>query len=451
MLLGVLPGMGVTTAEPTENVVDLSTLTGEYEAKDGDVLTGTLAGSKKITVADGATVTLRDADITSLDDSATYAGITLLGDAKLVLEGTNKVKGGYENYPGIFVPVGKTLTIDGEGSLEASSNGFGTGIGGGYEMAAGNIVIDGGTITANGGVSSAGIGGNDYGACGDITINGGTITANGGQYGSGIGSGAEGSCGNITISGGTITVNGGEGAAGIGAGYKGSCGDIAISGGTVTAAGGFGSAGIGGGYNGTCGTVTIADTVTKVVATAGSGNTYSIGAGSEDSTCGTVTVMGVEGAITTSPYTVEGTPVVGPSGYLQTTNADIAESLLWNVYFHIDGFDSLVNPKITVGCAADSKIDGQSYTLTYDAERDAYMITVPIRHRLIGQSVSFTLSDDNGAYKLGLGADGEKNDAVAYSFDQYLNEVEKVDGFANIVSALRDYSEKLLAKWPVEG
>ena len=140
-----------------------------------------------------------------------------------------------------------------------------------------------------------------------------------------------------------------------------------------------------------------------------------------------------------------------PSGYLKTTNADIAESLLWNVYFHIDGFDTLVNPKITVGCAADAKIDGQSYTLTYDAERDAYMITVPIRHRLIGQSVSFTLSDDNGSYKLGLGADGEQNDAVAYSFDLYLNEVEKIDGFANIVSALRTYSEKLLAKWPVEG
>ena len=140
-----------------------------------------------------------------------------------------------------------------------------------------------------------------------------------------------------------------------------------------------------------------------------------------------------------------------PSGYLKTTNADIAESLLWNVYFHIDGFDTLVNPKITVGCAADSKIDGQSYTLTYDAERDAYGITVPIRHRLIGQNVSFTLSDDNGSYKLGLGADGELNDAVAYSFDQYLDIVKTVTGYESIVNALRDYSATLLAKWPVEG
>ena len=43
-----------------ENVVDLSTLTTDYVAQDGDVLTDTLATKVKISAAAGATITLRN-------------------------------------------------------------------------------------------------------------------------------------------------------------------------------------------------------------------------------------------------------------------------------------------------------------------------------------------------------------------------------------------------------
>ena len=265
-------GNNETTAEAlvipqiVENVVDLGTLQGDYEAQNNDVLTGTLSGNKKITIADGATVTLRNANIT-LNDDAYYAGITPLGDATILLEGANTVKGGYEDNPGIFVPENTTLTIDGTGSLTASSGGddedrYGCGIGGGFQMAAGNIVINGGTITANGGDWAAGIGSGDSVSCGNITITGGTITANGGEYAAGIGSGYdEATCSNILITGGTITANGGQNSAGIGSGA----------------------------YSASCGNIMIADTVTLVTATKGSNAPNSIGAGYRAS-CGTVTI-----------------------------------------------------------------------------------------------------------------------------------------------------------------
>ena len=144
------------------NVIDLGTVTGDIVVQNSGVITGTLSGNHKISIADGATVRLRNANITSLANDeyyVKYAGITLLGDATIILEGTNTVKGGYKSYPGIYVPEGKTLTIDGNGSLVASSQGYACGIGGGAGIRCGNITIDGGNITATGGVRAAGIGG----------------------------------------------------------------------------------------------------------------------------------------------------------------------------------------------------------------------------------------------------------------------------------------------------
>ncbi len=276
--------------------IDLSALTEDYEAKDGDILTGTLGENVKISIADGATVTLKDVTINGVhDEDYQWAGITCNGNAKLILEGENNVKGFYEDYPGIFVPVDKTLTIDGTGSLNASSNGWGAGIGGGYESNCGNIIIEGGTVTAEGGNNSAGIGSGFFESiCGDITINGGTVIANGGEYAAGIGSGfLESICGDITINGGTVTANGGDGAAGIGGAQESNCGDITINGGTVIANGGEYAAGIGSGNNGNCGNIIIADTVTKVTAIKGEDAQNSIGGGYGGS-CGTVTIA--EGA-----------------------------------------------------------------------------------------------------------------------------------------------------------
>ena len=257
---------------------DLATITADYEAKDGETLTGALASNVKISIADGAKVTLKDATINGVNNySYAWAGITCAGDATITLEGTNTVKGFAEKYPGIFVSSGKTLIINGTGELNASSNGSadtgsgGAGIGGGYEMNCGNIEIQSGTVTATGNKRGAGIGGGYNASWGNITISGGTVTATGGENGAGIGGGrrftANVSCGNILISGGTVNATGGEGAAGIGGGKgnnnsnKSSCGTITITTGvtSVTATKGSGANSIGAGKYGTCGSVTIED------------------------------------------------------------------------------------------------------------------------------------------------------------------------------------------------
>ena len=294
---------------------DLSTINANYIASDGETLTGTLASNVKISIADGATVTLNNVTINGTnDENYEWAGITCLGDATIILSGTNTVKGFYENYPGIQAAAGRTLIINGTGSLTASSYDYAAAIGGGLSVACGNIEIQGGTITATSGGSCAGIGGGYNASCGDITISGGTVTATGGERGAGIGGGYNASWGNITISGGTVTATGGWRGAGIGGGARGtasfSCGNIIISGGTVNATGGDNAAGIGGGrgynnnYKSSCGTITITTDVTKVTATKGSDAPNSIGAGNLG-TCGTVTIGGNVGAITDSPYTYQ--------------------------------------------------------------------------------------------------------------------------------------------------
>ena len=275
------------------NGADLSKLTGNYTAQDGDVLTGMLGGNYKISIADGATVTLRNATINGVNNSSyDWAGINCLGDATIVLEegSTNIVKGFESYYPGIYVPQDKTLTIKGSGTLNASSNGYGAGIGGGYyyytNSNCGNIIIEGGTITATGGIYAAGIGSSRSSKCGNIEIRGGNITANGDNRGAGIGSGNDGPCGNITISGGTVTATGGTNSAGIGSGSSASCGNITISGGTVTATGGPSGAGIGSGSSAHCGNIDIHNgTVTAT------GGQYSAGIGSSDKgSCGTIQI-----------------------------------------------------------------------------------------------------------------------------------------------------------------
>ena len=243
---GGVPGVGVGAP-----ATDLSLLTEDYTAHDGEVLTGTLSNNIKIMIDSSATVTLAGVIINGAPNQIyKWAGITCLGDATLILADStvNIVKGFHGFYPGIQPgPKGTTLTICGTGALSASSNGRAPGIGScsidDGEFICGNICIEGGTITAEGGNGAAGIGSarvmDGISQCGDITITGGTVTAIGGGNGAGIGSGyvmnGVSQCGDITIMGGTVMAKGGEKGAGIGCGfgYGGTtqCGNITINGG----------------------------------------------------------------------------------------------------------------------------------------------------------------------------------------------------------------------------
>ena len=273
--------------------VKLTSSTTEVTLLDGDVLFGTGGEDTHVKIAEGATVTLSGVDITAIPNDDYYyqwAGITCLGDAIIILADgmTNNVKGGYDG-SGIFVPEGHTLTISGNGSLEATGSSFGAGIGSGYESSCGNIVIEGGNITATGGKDGVGIGSGREGSCGNITISGGDITATGGKYAAGIGSGWQGSCSNITISGGDITATGGKYAAGIGSGWESSCGIITISGGNIIAKGGEDGAGIGSGWESSCGIITISGgNITAKGGEEGAG----IGSGYFGSSCGNITING---------------------------------------------------------------------------------------------------------------------------------------------------------------
>ena len=318
----------------------ITVITGNFEAQDGDVLTGTLAGNYQISIADGATVTLDGVTINGTNYSG-WAGLTCNGDATIVLaDGSENTVKGCRYYPGIYVPKDNTLTIQGStGKLNASSNITGAGIGGGYihqgNITSGNILIKGGIITATGGSETAGIGGgyaaSGVNTCGTITITGGTVTAYGGENAAGIGGAA--SCGKITISGGTVTATGGLHGAGIGCRKDGSCTDgIEISGtANVTATGGENAAGIGSAYaqsrNSSCGDILIGGTAT-VKATGGK-SSAGIGCGqghdnSSQSICGTITIKGT----VTSVIATKGNPAydsIGKGTFYSTCGAVFIE------------------------------------------------------------------------------------------------------------------------------
>ena len=243
------------------NATNLATLTADYTAHDGEWLSGTLAQNIEVSIADGATVTLRNVDISpvgTVELGDNHAGITCLGNATIILTDgtTNTVQGFLSDNPGIFVPSNKTLTIRGTGTLNAIGSKYGAGIGAGYFENCGNIVIEDGTINATGGSDmGAGIGGSDNTSCGNITITGGNVTATS-QRGAGIGSGNGMHC------------------------Y---CGAITISGGIVNATGS--GAGIGGDIQSHVGDIIITTDITSVTATRGEGASQPIGSGDSFGDC----------------------------------------------------------------------------------------------------------------------------------------------------------------------
>lgn len=199
---------------------NLSTLSADYVAQNGDILTGKLLVSHKISIAAGATVILKDVSINYDINpalSGSFAGINCSGNATLIISGTNYVKGFSSGYPGIFVPTDNTLTITGNGTLYVNGHENAAGIGSGRDdidayKACGNIVIQGGTIGATGGSGAASIG---SGASINFT-----------QYETGTPS----SCGNITVKNSVthIHVFNSSGAGSIGKGQYSNCGTVTI-------------------------------------------------------------------------------------------------------------------------------------------------------------------------------------------------------------------------------
>ena len=246
---------------------------------------------------DDLKITLSDVDIADTKGKAPLS-VSGTGDTTIELDGNNSLTGSgwsaglerNEEKDAAGNVVSGKLTIQDEnknGSLEATGNYGGAGIGGGNLKSSGEIEITGGTITATGALDGAGIGGGGSGGDGTVTISGGNITARGGSSdnpnaicGAGIGGGGGFGNATVTITGDAVIeeATGGGGCAGIGSGYYNSKTDITISGNAVVknAQGGAQGAGIGGGggglsTGGSIGTVTITDNAKVDNATGGEG------------------------------------------------------------------------------------------------------------------------------------------------------------------------------------
>ena len=183
MLLLVMM-LTATTAWATDKTLSGSE---SYTAQNGDVLTGSTSGT--VTIANDAKITLSDATITG--------GIVCAGMAEITLVGTNSVSNTLHSSAGIQIgSSGTTLTIKGNGSLNATGGSASAGIGLGRTWDAnatgGSVVIEGGTVTASGGngIGTGTVGNSMTAHMDGIIIKGGTVNARLGKgtinYGSSV-------------------------------------------------------------------------------------------------------------------------------------------------------------------------------------------------------------------------------------------------------------------------
>ena len=191
-------GQYYTISVKMQRKVNISSISGDFEAQNGDILTGDFYhdDTYSFSIAYDATVTLHNAVI----ENKRRAGLEPKGNCVIILEGNNYIFGG-TFYPGLSAP-GHTLTIKGNGMLKVTGGNEAPGIGGGY-----------------------------YGGCGNITISGGNVTATGVEGAAGIGSGKDSNCGDIIIEDLVTRVTAIKGINApncIGPGLNGSCGDIAF-------------------------------------------------------------------------------------------------------------------------------------------------------------------------------------------------------------------------------
>ena len=179
----------------------------------------------------GAKVTLSNVNI-----DAPGAAVSVSGNVELYITGTNILRSGWERAGLEKADDDGTLTIDGTGTLNAYGGDCAAGIGSSVNNNVRNIVINGGTITAEcTGDDGAGIGGGQHGVAKNIRINGGVVTATGGKQGFGIGSGYNDDSllpTTITITGGTVKAIAKNPGGAIGA--LASANDLNMTGGSLT-------------------------------------------------------------------------------------------------------------------------------------------------------------------------------------------------------------------------
>jgi len=248
-------------AEDEDDDKDIMT----YEANTASTVTKAVNEAVKhiITIINNCTkkdttVTIENVNIDVSKDGKAAMAVQGKGDTTVKLKGDNTLKSG-NSHAGVekndSTSNGKlTITADStQDSLVASGGSNAAGIGSsGGKQGTSKLAIEGGTITATGGLYGAGIGGGWSGKA-EVTITGNAVIkkAQGNYNGAGIGGG--GAKGTVTISGNAVIENaiGGmceRGGAGIGGGGW-NVGDVTISeNAKVNAEGGCASAGIGGGF-----------------------------------------------------------------------------------------------------------------------------------------------------------------------------------------------------------
>lgn len=198
------------------------TKAGTYRISQTDYLTKSTTNTIAVSVDSGEVYIILNGvniDVSGIDEKCAFY-IALDSKANVTVElakgTTNTLKSGLGcaglQKNGIKQDVG-TLTITGTGSLVAIGGDSAAGIGGGIVdngaiivSSVNNIKIEGGTVTATGGISGPGIGGSEFGSVNNITISGGTVTATGRKYFSNGGNGIGGGDGtsNIKITGGSV-------------------------------------------------------------------------------------------------------------------------------------------------------------------------------------------------------------------------------------------------------
>ena len=393
----------------------------------------TLNASKGITVNSGNTINIyaQIGGTGELNAGSDLNVASIGGGARYQSSGTVNIHGGKITATGGSNASGIGGALDGGngevniygGNVTARGQNFAAGIGGYSKKSGGTVNIYGGTVNASGsqsGTTGIGIGGTNPGNCvvhiyggevtatsekvaagiqGTVTIDGGTVTANGGvsemiDDSSGETYSSNGINGTVTVNGGTVTAFGGNVTGGYASAIEsyggtiyacsGINGTVTISGGTVTATGGN----VTGDINNYGGTIYACNGVNGTVTISGGTVTATGGSHTGNSSGTTVKEKGFGGSLTlgTGMYLYGGTsanPESNLSNYRAGAGDYTGDRYVYmtvnNVVPHTHSFTyTATGATITAACTAGCDItEGLALTisapteLTYDGSAKA--------------------------------------------------------------------------------